>query len=251
MVESFVIFIPLHVGDRTQFQIPARSQIFTLAPIGWTDRLAKKMKKGIIRILTTLGFLTILIVFGGYWFLRQAFGPLERTVEIEISNSQTLICQEIYNADFAAVFYDVDFKLIDNEQTFDLGAATFSKDSWDKDLKLYSIGDWYVLPTKDNSYLKILTTNRKNGIHKDTVLSPHDLKSDEFWKSKNKEFPAWIYTGSSELDFIDRDEMTVVFEYRLGDYEPFTFVRQKIKYQLDNNNGDLLTTKIFNNEQAR
>ena len=30
MIQSFVIFIPLGVGDRTQFQTPARSQIFTL-----------------------------------------------------------------------------------------------------------------------------------------------------------------------------------------------------------------------------
>lgn len=209
------------------------------------------MKKWIIRIFTTLGILTIIVVFGGYWFLRQAFGPLERTVEIEISDNQTLICKEIYNADFAAVFYDIDFKLIDNKQTFDLGGATFSKDNWDKELKLYTIGDWYVLPAKDNSYLKILATNKKSGIHKDTVLSPHDLRRDKLWKSKNKEIPAWVYTGSSELVSINKDEMTVAFEYRLGDYEPFTFVRQKIKYQLDNNKGDLLTKDIFDREQAR
>lgn len=33
MVQSFVTFIPFAVGDRTQFQIPARSQIFTLVAI--------------------------------------------------------------------------------------------------------------------------------------------------------------------------------------------------------------------------
>jgi hypothetical protein len=33
VVQSFVIFIPFGVGDRTQFQTPARSQIFTLAEI--------------------------------------------------------------------------------------------------------------------------------------------------------------------------------------------------------------------------
>jgi hypothetical protein len=31
VVESFVIFIAFGAGDRTQFQTPARSQIFTLA----------------------------------------------------------------------------------------------------------------------------------------------------------------------------------------------------------------------------
>jgi hypothetical protein len=30
VVESFVIFIPFGAGDKTQFQIPARSQILTL-----------------------------------------------------------------------------------------------------------------------------------------------------------------------------------------------------------------------------
>jgi hypothetical protein len=215
------------------------------------DRSDKRMKKWIIRILTTLGVLTIIVVVGGYWFLRQAFGPLERTVKIEIADSQRLICKEIYNADFAAVFYDVDFKLIDNEQTFDLGSATFSNDNWDKELKLHSIGDWYVLPARDNSYLKILATNKKSRIHKDTVLSPHNLRSDKVWKSRNKELPAWVYSGSSELDSIDKDEMTVAFEYRLGDHEPFTFVRQKIKYQLDNSTGHLLTKEIFDSELTR
>ena len=33
MIQSFVIFIPFGAGDRTQFQIPARSQIFTLCAI--------------------------------------------------------------------------------------------------------------------------------------------------------------------------------------------------------------------------
>jgi len=53
------------------------------------------------------------------------------------------------------------------------------------------------------------------------------------------------------LNSIDKDEITVEFEYRLGDYEPFIFIRQKIKYQLDKNNGDLLTKDIFDREQVR
>ena len=214
-------------------------------------QIRQGMKKWTIKILTTIGVLTIVVGLGGYWILRQAFGPLEKTVEIELSDNQTLTCKEIYNADFAAAFYEVDFKLVDNKQTFELGGATFPKDNWDKQLKLYSIGDWYVLPARDNSYLKILTANKKSGVHKDTVLSPHDLKSDKFWKTKNKEFPAWVYTGSSELNSIDKDEITVEFEYRLGDYEPLTFIRQKIKYKLDKNNGDLLTKDIFDREQIR
>ena len=39
MIESFVIFIALGVWDRTQFLIPARSQIFTLGEIPWTTKI--------------------------------------------------------------------------------------------------------------------------------------------------------------------------------------------------------------------
>jgi hypothetical protein len=208
------------------------------------------MKKLIIRILATLVGLTIFIVAGTYLMLRQAFGPLERTFEIKISDHQTLVCKEIYNADFAAVFYDVDFKLIDNKEIFELGSATFSKNAWEKNLKLYSIGDWYILPVKQNSYLKILRKNNKNGIQGDTVLSPHDLRRDKFWKSTTNHLPAWVYTGSSELDAVDKEGIIVTFKYRIGDYEPFTFVRQKIKYQFNSVNGDLVTKEILENEQS-
>ncbi|MFN7603303.1 MAG: hypothetical protein ACK5R0_18095, partial [Bacteroidota bacterium] len=50
-----VIFIPFGAGDRTQFQIPARSQIFTLAPIFMMTRLTIFFSIIIFAVTTVYG----------------------------------------------------------------------------------------------------------------------------------------------------------------------------------------------------
>ena len=84
------------------------------------------MIKWIPRILLGIIILVVLFLIGANWILREAFGPKTKTVEIKLDSDGTLICNETYNADMAAVFYDVDFKLetTDNEY-FELGSGSF------------------------------------------------------------------------------------------------------------------------------
>lgn len=209
------------------------------------------MTKWIVRILVTLVALAILAVVGIKWFLVQAFGPRERTVEIDLSDTQTLICKETYNADMHAVFYGVDFTLRDNHQSFELGSATFMKDNWQNGIKLYSLDEWYVLPVEDQAFVKILLRHKKNEIRKDTILRPRHLRRDNTWKIKNDRLPSDIYTGRSELSSVDSEGITVAFEYRLGDFEPFVHIRQKVKYELDDSTGNLVTREVFDPELAK
>ena len=68
MIQSFVIFIALRAGDRTQFQIPARSQIFTLCGI------FMRQQKGHI-------FIAIFILLG-------CSRSTKNSITIETSNKQ-------------------------------------------------------------------------------------------------------------------------------------------------------------------
>jgi hypothetical protein len=94
----------------------------------------EKIKKGCGIALIIL----IIIIIGLFWMVRTAFGPTFRTVKIDNPVGK-LICEEEYNADMAAVFYDVDFKLETGEkQIIDLGKLYFQKEDWQTefDLKL-------------------------------------------------------------------------------------------------------------------
>lgn len=209
------------------------------------------MKKWFKRTLNAILVLAVLAVAGTYWLFRQAFGPLERTITIEISDNQTLVCKEIYTADLAAVFYDVDFKLVSRNETLELGTATFSTDTWNKDVKLYSIGDWAVLPVREGPYLKLLAANHNYSVAKDTVLNPHDLGIPRPWQGSSQGTPSRIYAGTSELESVDHDEFTVLYKYRIGNQEPLSHVQQKIKYQFDNIRGDLRVQEIFEPEEFK
>lgn len=190
----------------------------------------------------------ILAFVGTYILLRLAFGPIQRTIEINLSNNQKLNCKETYNGDFAGEFYDVDFSLIDNDEVFEMGRATFSKGDWDKQIKLYSMGDWYILPVKDLSYLKLLAINARSKLKTDTVLSPHDLRLDTNWKAQNKDVPAWNFTGDSELTSLEEGELPVEFGYRIGNGEQFRHVRQQIRYNFDTISGNLIVKEIYSPE---
>lgn len=195
--------------------------------------------------------ITVLVLVGGLficskWILREAFGPKYRTVEIIIDDHRTLKCNETYNADMAAVFYDVDFTLEDkSDRTLKLGRASFGDEHWAKDIRLHTIADWHVLPVSEYSYAKILLTNKFSNHKKDTILSPLDLRYDSIWKMTYDEIPAWSYGGTSKVDSVTNDNFYVTYEYRIGDYAPFKFYLQTIEYRLDTEKVRLTTTKVF------
>ena len=211
-----------------------------------TDIQSVTMKKWISRILVSILMLIVLVILVGLWFLHEAFGPKKRTVTIIVDKSKTLICDETYNADLAAVFYNVNFKLQDNKHgNFSLGSAVFTDNHWDREIQLNSIGKWYLLPVKSGSYSKLLFTNSGNHKSMDTTFSPQTLRYDSLWKLTSDGIPAWVYSGSSQLDSIKQNKLFVTFNYRFGLNDSFKFLSQTIEYEFDTVNGSITTKKIF------
>ena len=213
----------------------------------------KTLKKGCLITLGILFLLIIGILFGANWFLKEAFGPTYRTVEVELNNNRILVCDETYNADFAAVFYDVKFKLkSDNDKLIELGQTTFSTENWEKEIKLIEIEDWILLSVNnENSYYKLLLTNIKRKINSSRTFSPLELYNDTQWKAKYHKKPAWLYSGNSKIDSIKENNFYVNYEYRVGLNEPFEFYNQTIEYEMNIENGEFLTKTIFERKRIR
>ena len=204
--------------------------------------MTKWIKIIVISALVLVGGLFICLK----WILREAFGPKNRTVEIRIDDNRTLKCNETYNADIAAVFYDVHFTLEDKSyKALKLGSGSFADEHWAKDIHLYTVADWLVLPVSEYSYAKILLTNKFSTQNRDTILSPLDLRYDSLWKATYDDIPAWSYSGTSKVDSVTNDKFYITYEYRIGDYAPTKFYLQTIEYRLDTEKVRLTTTKVF------
>ncbi|MEZ4777056.1 MAG: hypothetical protein R3D00_28025 [Bacteroidia bacterium] len=203
----------------------------------------KILKLVLIIGLTFVGFLLV-----AKWILRGAFGPIYRTVEIEVNNDKTIICKETYSADFAGVFYDVDFTLKEkNKEDINLGQVTFSNENWDEGLTLneIKIGDWIVLPIEQGSRSIILMTNQKLKIFKDTTFSPLYLHHDKKWKNRYGELSPWPYGVGSKIDSIVRNDLYINYKYRIGINSPSKFYYQTIRYKMELTTGNFTTDTIF------
>jgi hypothetical protein len=210
------------------------------------------MIKWIKRIAVTLIILIVVFLLVASWFLKEAFGPKHKTVTIQLNRDSFLKCREAYNADMAAVFYDVDFTLINKgNDTTDLGSATFLVHNWKKNIRLYNVADWFILPVKDMSHSKLLIKNKRLDITADTVLSPLELRYDSVWSKIYDDIPAWVYSGSSKVDTIIGRKLLVTYEYRIGLYEPFKFFSQTIEYEIDTLNGRLKTRRAFERSERK
>lgn len=121
----------------------------------------------------------IILIYGfvelAKWIFIEIYGPKYRTVEIKIDENNILLCEETYTADMAAVFLDVVFKLKNKDnKTLRLGWGSFPDEQWEKSIQLHDVGDWYVLSAANQSFAKILLTNKLSAQNKDTILSPYD-----------------------------------------------------------------------------
>jgi len=178
--------------------------------------------------------------------IKDAFGPNSKNIIINLADNTTLFCIETYNADMHSVTYDVDFKLIKNKSdTIHLGLGSYSDTTWKNNLQLKKIGRLYILPVKDYSYTKLLIISIDKSKKTDTIFSPQNLRYDSKWNSQTNDIPAWVYTGSSQLDSIRLNKFFVTYEYRIGDYEPWKFYTQTIEHEIDTLSGKLQTKKIF------
>jgi hypothetical protein len=200
-----------------------------------------------IKILFITSLVLVVIILGcSKWILKNAFGPKYRTVEIKVSESITLKCEETYNADLAAIFYDVDFTLKEeNNKIFKLGRGSFNDEHWARNIHVNTFADWIILLVIENSYAKMLSVNKVSNQYKDTILSPHNLRYDDIWKLAYNEIPEWTYSGSSKVDSISNDRIYITYEYRIGNYPPFKFYTQMVEYKIDIASASLTTIKVF------
>jgi hypothetical protein len=210
------------------------------------------MRKWIKRI--AIVFIVIIIVFFLvlHWMFKEAFGPKHRTVKIKLDEQQTLIGSETYTADMAAVFYEVDFELQEkNSGIYKLGKTIFFNAHWDKNIKVYELADWIVLPVSDGDCSKLLLTNRITHQHIDTAFSPQSLRDDEVWMSRYADIPSTVYHRCSKLDNISKDRFFVSYEYQLGNYPLSKFYNQTIEYQFDTAIGAFKNVHIFERHENK
>ena len=201
-------------------------------------------------LIWTLAILFLAVVVGHYIF-TQAFGPIESTRVITMDENYKLNCKETYNADMAAVFYDVDFTLTSkNEFSKKLGSGSFSNENWHKNIHLFTLSNWFILPVAEINYAKLLLANRNSSLTIDTTFSPLNLRYDSLWKNLYKDIPAWIYHGTSHIDTVIQNKLTVTYTYRIGDYEPFKFYRQTLLYKIDTL-GKITTEKVFERAEEK
>ena len=209
-----------------------------------------KEQKIFLGCFTTFLIISSLVLLSAFFIKRttkEAFGPIKTTIDIKLSDSTQVICNQTYNADFADVFYDVEFILMEiNNHEINLGNATFSTENWQPYFNILYLDDWIILPVSEpNSLAKILSYNRFTNIKKDTVFSPQELIHDPLWKSIHNENPAWVYPGFSTIDSIDNNKFYINYYYRIGLYEPFEFYNQVFVYEMDPITGKFNTKSIL------
>lgn len=210
------------------------------------------MKTGCLIGISTGILILIFSVIGLNRMIKSAFGPIEREVVLELNNDEKLLCKEIYNADLADVFYDVNFKLINKDNDIlDFGSGTFPNNEWNELIQLKKIGEWLVIPVNGSGYSKLLMSNRVKYQKREIEFSPIELKNNQLWKSRYKENPAWVHRGSSKIDSIVGNNIFVNYDYRIGLYEPFEFYNQTIQYQFDLNEEEIKTIKVFERKEIR
>ncbi len=203
------------------------------------------MSKTIKILLIIVISLTGLLLFVNYIY-RQAFGPTSRTLEIELKDKMVLSCVETYSADFAAVFYDVDFTLLegDKRKTY-IGSASFSNQEWTNSINLKKIGNWIILPVKQMSNAKLLMIDLKSKNRIDTTFSTQQLRNDKLWKEKYKDIPDWSYDGETYVDSIVGNRIYVNYHYRITRHEKFEFYNQTFEYTFDTRTGKIMTKELL------
>lgn len=170
---------------------------------------------------------------------------------MQLSAHKKLIGKEKYSADLAAVFYDVDLKLVHKNDTISFGQATFNHEDWKKNLEIIEINDWELILIRGNNYFQVLGLNQKTEQSIDTTFSPLELPQDNLWNHEHLEIPAYTYGGYSKIDSIVENNFYITYGYRIGLYEPFRLYDQTILYTLNENIGKFETIQIFERTEKR
>ncbi len=203
----------------------------------------------VIKILLVIGGLIILFFLLLNLFIGEAFGPITKTKKIKLDKIRTLNCEETYNADMAAVFYDVKFTLESKSgKNLEMGWCSFDNENWKIQLHCYQIGNWIVLSVREEPCAKILFANELTRETNDTVLSPQNLRYDSLGMSMYSDFPTWVFYGETQIDSIKNNKLFVLYKYRIGEYQPFKFYKQTIEYLIVD--GCLKEERIFERKET-
>jgi len=200
------------------------------------------VRKGLlIGLAIVLGLILIPFIF-----LRLAFGPLHDSVTIDLGTEGKLICDEIYNGDFAKEFYEVKMILKTlNGKKYDLGSITFHTQDWSKRITTRRVKEWIVFPLEPENFVQFKILNTISGQLNDTTLLPFDLRKDLLYKEKFKDRPDHLYAGSSRIQDISGNIFDVNYEYKAkAVYPSEILVSQKVTYEINPVDGKLKTKKV-------
>lgn len=202
----------------------------------------EKIKKGCGIALIIL----IILIIGFFWMIKTAFGPTYRTVEIENSLGK-LICEEEYNADMAAVFYDVEFKLKSkDERLINLGKLFFQREDWQTEFELKENDNWYYLTSNQSNIYDLVLTNKITQENFSFDLESSHPKNKSLWKTE-KNIIGLPYSTNITIDSIKQDTIFVTYEYR--NYGKSNLIKnQTVEFQIDEINKSL---KIINESKLK
>tara|TARA_B110000211_G_scaffold229393_1_gene287097 strand:+ start:643 stop:1260 length:618 start_codon:yes stop_codon:yes gene_type:complete len=193
----------------------------------------EKIKKGCGIAIITL----IIIIVGVFCMVRTAFGPTFRTVKIDNPVGQ-LICEEEYNADMAAVFYDVDFKLENGEkQIIDLGKLYFQKEDWIKEFELKENENWYYLSSNNSNIYDLILTDKISEENFSFDMKSNQPENKELWKTE-KYTIGLPYSTNFRIDSLKQNSLYVKYEYRNN--ENYNLIKnQSVEFKIDKLNKSL------------
>ena len=204
------------------------------------------MKKGCFITLGVLVLLIVGLILGTKWYLKEAFGPTYRILEIDSSIGK-LICEEEYNADMAAVFYDVDFKLeTKDKQPIYLGKLFFQREDWQSQFELKENEKWYYLSSNKSNIYDLVLTDKISQENLSFDLESSHPKNKSLWKTE-KNIIGLPYSTIFSIDSIKQDRIFVKYEYRNNENSNL-IKTQTVEFQIDEINKSL---KIINESELK
>ena len=180
--------------------------------------------------------------------LRLAFGPISTSYEIETESGQTIICEQTYNADMAAVFYDIDFYLERKDSNTFIGSGFYSRENWIERVSTFVVDDWLLVKTEnsfDEKGLKLVGLNLKTKNRIDTIFSAGTFTNDAIWQKQNEIHSTQSEVAEIKMDSVDAQSIYVTFKYRNLYPNPPDILSATFKYRINNLKGKLETVEIF------
>lgn len=196
------------------------------------------MNKAFKITLGIISFFIIVIVLLLILF-QSAFGPTHKKLKLKLTKDIVLFCEETYTADFAGVFYDVDFYTKNEGIKTKIGSATFYEDDWQKDFSVFKkINEWYIIKIENTSGDRVFAINIREA-RMDELLKDGIADNQEWKLASDIKYRSGIIFTKERLDSINGNNFFYEYEFRLGFNKPFEFYKQNIVYELDLATGKL------------